>query len=190
MTDRMCSIIEDGVPCGRPVKAFGWCTKHYHRYQRHRDPLITLKRRVDGPPEERFWAKVNKDGPIPSYAPELGPCWLWTGGTRRGYGRFGISHGQHVGAHCYGYLLQVGPVDPGLQLDHLCRVRLCVRASHLEPVTGRENILRSPIAPPAINARKTHCKRGHLFSEANTYIDSRGGRECRMCKYLQGKGLL
>lgn len=37
------------------------------------------------PLEERFWAKVNKDGPIPEHRPELGPCWVWTGSLSRGY---------------------------------------------------------------------------------------------------------
>ena len=25
---------------------------------------------------ERFWAKVNKDGPVPEHRPDLGPCWI------------------------------------------------------------------------------------------------------------------
>jgi hypothetical protein len=25
---------------------------------------------------ERFWVKVNKDGPVPVHCPELGPCWV------------------------------------------------------------------------------------------------------------------
>jgi len=28
---------------------------------------------------------------------------------------------------------------------------------------------------------QTHCKRGHEFTPANTYIDSKGGRCCRIC---------
>lgn len=31
------------------------------------------------------------------------------------------------------------------------------------------------------NAIKTHCLRGHLFSEENTYRDKKGGRVCRTC---------
>lgn len=27
--------------------------------------------------EQRFWAKVDKNGPV--VRPELGPCWIWTG---------------------------------------------------------------------------------------------------------------
>lgn len=32
------------------------------------------------------------------------------------------------------------------------------------------------------SARKTHCPRGHAYSEENTYLDSRGFRNCRKCK--------
>jgi hypothetical protein len=35
---------------------------------------------------ERFWAKVNKDGPL--IVPALGPCWVWTASrTKLGYGK-------------------------------------------------------------------------------------------------------
>jgi hypothetical protein len=32
---------------------------------------------VDDKIIERFWAKVNKDGPIPEHCSELGKCWVW-----------------------------------------------------------------------------------------------------------------
>ena len=40
-------------------------------------------------PEELFWSKVDKDGPIPEFRPDLGPCWLWTGYVHKdsGYGQ-------------------------------------------------------------------------------------------------------
>jgi hypothetical protein len=31
-------------------------------------------------------------------------------------------------------------------------------------------------------ARRAACKRGHAFDEANTYVDGKGGRTCRMCR--------
>jgi hypothetical protein len=69
-----------------------------------------------------------------------------------------------------------------MQLDHLCRVRGCVNPDHLEVVTGATNTLRG-ISSPAINARKTHCRRGHEFTPENTYID-RGSRRCKACRRL------
>ena len=112
-------------------------------------------------PLERFGAKVA-----------FGPgCWVWMGAKNRaGYGVFSVGKGT-VLAHRFA----VGPVPDGLQLDHLCRNRACVRPSHLEAVTGKVNMERS--GP----ARRTHCPAGHLYDAANTKWSSRGWRQCRTC---------
>ena len=40
------------------------------------------------PIKERIWTKVDKNGPIPSHKPELGPCYMWLGGkTEKGYAK-------------------------------------------------------------------------------------------------------
>jgi hypothetical protein len=79
------------------------------------------------------------------------------------------------------YERYVGPIPEGLNIDHLCRVKACCNPAHLEPVTQHENIMRSPIALAAINARKTHCKYGHEFTEANTIRTKNAKRQCREC---------
>ncbi len=88
--------------------------------------------------EERFWSKVDKreDG-----------CWWWLGsqtpGKNKQYGNFWLSPGASpVRAHRFAYEMCVGPIPPGLQIDHLCMNTLCVRPDHLEPVTNRENSRR------------------------------------------------
>lgn len=93
--------------------------------------------------EIRFWDKVNKYGPIPSHAPNLGPCWIWTGAKdKKGYGQF-RSGKVMVLAHRFIYEKLVGPIPPNLQMDHICFNTSCVRYfGHLEPVTGLENIRR------------------------------------------------
>lgn len=103
-------------------------------------------------------------------------CWEWQGRLDpRGYGRYA---GRL--AHRISYELLRGPIPSGLELDHLCRVRNCVNPDHLEPVTHRENTLRST-SPSAINATKSACPSGHPYDAENTYISPGGDRHCRAC---------
>lgn len=126
---------------------------------------------------DRFWSKVDKDGPIPECAPELGSCWVWTAAKAKGYGRFAIHRSNIVQAHRFSFeLLQEIPV--GLQLDHLCRNRACVRPTHLEPVTVRTNLLRGAGAS-ARNAAKDTCPRGHAYDAVHA---TRGDRICLTCR--------
>lgn len=122
--------------------------------------------------EERFWAKVNKRR-------GRNACWIWTAGTRKGYGAFHQA-GRTRQAHLVAYEWEIGPVPAGLVLDHKCRRTLCVRPSHLEPVTNQENILRGETLAAA-NAEKVACPRGHRFDTRNTYLDPDGRRHCRRC---------
>lgn len=112
-------------------------------------------------------------------------CWLWCAYVQpNGYGQYGVGvypNGGMVAAHRHSYLLLVGPIPDGLQLDHLCRVTRCVNPAHLEPVTARENTLRSD-GLCAINARKTHCIHGHPLSGDNLLVAAyRRERICRLC---------
>lgn len=34
--------------------------------------------------------------------------------------------------------------------------------------------------------KKTHCKRGHEFTDANTYVSKKGSRGCRTCRNING----
>lgn len=141
----------------------------------------------------RFWAKVNKDGPAPAHRPELGSCWLWTAGKDvGGYGIFRVSTASQKKAHRVSYVMLVGAIPDGLQLDHLCRVRHCVRPDHLEPVTGAENCRRGTVGDrfKKIQLAKTHCPAGHPYADENLYSrPSRKGRsrECRECTRIAGK---
>ncbi len=121
------------------------------------------------PIPQRFWEKVNFTD----------SCWLWTASTNRyGYGQFRLA-GRMIGPHCYAYEFCIGGIPAGLQIDHRCRVRHCVNPDHMEVVTSRVNTMRGE-GPTAHNARKTHCKHGHLFNEANTGY-YRTQRVCKAC---------
>lgn len=106
-----------------------------------------------------------------------GGCWDWTGArTEKGYGQFWHAGGM-VKAHRFAYEHGVGPIPDGLELDHLCRNTSCVNPDHLEPVTTTENLRRSRVARVVDVA----CKRGHPWTDENTYVDAKGRRQCRTC---------
>lgn len=110
----------------------------------------------------------------------VGDCWEWNG--PRTEGGYGTAYGTT--AHRWVYRCLIGPIPPGLQLDHVkargCRSRACVNPDHLEPVTCRENLMRGDTVTAA-RAAQTHCVRGHALDEANTRIRPNGTRACRAC---------
>lgn len=108
-------------------------------------------------------------------------CWVWRLRlTDAGYARTSID-GQQVYVHRWTYERIYGPIPDGLEIDHLCRNRACVRPSHLEAVTHRVNTLRGETIPAA-RAAQTSCVQGHPYDEANTYVWPKDGtRRCRAC---------
>lgn len=158
--------------CASRHLARSWCRKHYQRWQRHGDPVHVEVERDIG---LRFWANVDKRADD--------QCWPWVGKTLRGYGQI-LHGGRHTSAHRISYEMHVGPIPTGLTIDHVrargCLLKSCVNPAHLEAVTSRENTLRSDNAA-SLNARKTHCKRGHEFTAENTLPRKPRGRNCRTC---------
>ncbi len=106
------------------------------------------------------------------------PCWIWTAATGKdGYAHLDYNGSKHQ-AHRTIYQLFVDDIAPELDADHLCRVRNCVNPIHIEPVVPKVNKLRGN-GVMAQNARKTHCKRGHLLpTESNVPA----GRQCFICR--------
>ena len=151
--------------CERPAHSRGWCGTHYS--QRRRTGRLPPRSTVG----QRLWAKVDRgEG-----------CWIWNGAKNPlGYGKLYVD-GRWLQAHRVAYELVYGPIPEGADLDHRCRVPSCVRPSHLQPVTHRENILRGE-APAARHAAKTHCPKGHPYSGPNLRIDTNGARRCRACE--------
>lgn len=113
-------------------------------------------------------------------------CWFWTGANNAHESRPNHIYGhtwdgkRHVRAHRYAYKATGGQLAPRQKLDHLCRRTLCVRPSHLEPTTQRQNFLRGEsIGARAI--RLNVCKRNHELTPENTYVRPDGSRTCRAC---------
>jgi hypothetical protein len=124
-----------------------------------------------GTPLERFWEKVDRNGP--------GGCWVWTGGRKKaGYGQF-LVDGKKVIAPRWAYREFVGSIPDGYEVDHTCTNPSCVNPAHLEAVTLQENRARR-------NAQKTSCRKaGHLYTETSTGwqwgSDGYWSRVCLVC---------
>jgi len=106
-------------------------------------------------------------------------CWEWRGAvSSSGYGSAWADQ-RAQSAHRVTYELLMGPIPEGLQIDHLCRNKICCNPSHLEPVTCRENNLRRP------GVHKSHCIHGHELTPENTIVKPRPSgrpiRNCRVC---------
>ncbi len=127
-------------------------------------------------------------------------CWIWTKSkTRDGYGSF-TRDKTSLKPHREIHKLCIGPILKEHEIDHLCRNRACCNPLHLEQVTHALNMLR------AINSgnwakqqaqKRTHCPRGHEYTEENTKIrhypnknnpnSKRIGRQCIICIGLDHK---
>lgn len=130
-------------------------------------------------PHDRFWSKVDRTQDC---------CWLWQGHvTAAGYGKYSWRNAGRVitrHAHRVAYVLAVGPIPDGLTVDHLCFVTACCNPTHLRLLTNSEN------AQNQRSTYRTHCDRGHEFTEGNTKFapcsrDAAGewyrARICRTC---------
>ncbi|MEV4127158.1 NUMOD4 motif-containing HNH endonuclease [Nocardia sp. NPDC049707] len=78
----------------------------------------------------------------------------------------------------------VGPRPSGMEVCHNNGVPTDNRLENLRYDTASANQLDKVIHGTHHNARKTHCKRGHEFTQANTYYSPNkvNVRECLTCK--------
>lgn len=116
---------------------------------------------------------------------------LQRGLMRDGYGRIRImGFTSKVLAHRAAYLLSVGPIPAGLEVDHLCHNadrtcpggfdclhRSCVAPGCLEAVPRGVNIRRRR----SYWASRDGCSSGHVYT-AETIYWWRGNRHCRVCR--------
>jgi hypothetical protein len=123
-------------------------------------------------PNTRFMQKVDF---------RAGQCWLWTGAKSHGYGSFYIN-GRLVRAHRYAYTLFVGSIPEGMDLHHICNVTDCVNPKHLEPLSSKDHMEKTPGIWH--NRYKNQCPKGHPYDSLY-----QGQRKCRECNKQNNRAL-
>jgi len=131
--------------------------------------MVRSGNRYYRPMQDFFNSKVNdvNDG-----------CWEWPGCIGpKGYGTIRVNY-KMWNVHRLAYERRFGPVPKGLELDHLCRHRWCWNPLHLEAVPHQVNVDRGNKNGHYL---KSHCSRGHDFSEHGYECTDRQGRTYRRC---------
>ena len=135
------------------------------------------------PVADRLWPKIKIGA--------ADECWPWIGARdKNGYGRIQVKTNGKWGTqltHRVAYKLSGNELPDDLMLCHDCDNPPCCNPSHHFPGTGADNMAdcaaKGRTRGGEFHAKKTHCKRGHEYTDENTYRPpGKNERWCRTCQ--------
>jgi hypothetical protein len=159
--------------CDGNAVARGLCNRHYLAAQTagELDKYATTR----PTPEERLRAKVAVGEPD--------ECWPYQG--TRGRSGYGVIYfeGKNRGAHRFAFYVANGRW-PEPECLHSCDNPPCCNPAHLSEGTHKENMHGAVSRGRYATQRRTHCPRGHEYTDDNTYYspDRPTHRLCRTCR--------
>lgn len=111
-------------------------------------------------------------------------CWEWQGAIKpNGYGQATLTVSPGKIKNFYAHRFFMSEIPDGLEVDHLCHNRSCVRLDHMETVDHRTNMNRKD--PDNIKGLSDHCGAGHKYTPENTHWRKNGFRLCMECKRIR-----
>lgn len=131
--------------------------------------------------------KINKELITDNIKINENGCWIWQLSCYdNGYPRVQIDGIVYLVTRLSLYLFRDFDLESKLDACHkddICRSRSCINPEHLYPGTRSDNMLdyHTRWNSRQWNSEKTHCKHGHEFTPANTYL-YRGKRLCKTCR--------
>ena len=143
-------------------------------------PLAVLEQGEEWRPVEGWPYEVSTLGRVRKVGQ---PRFIATGKDRFGYLSVTLFHGgaaKTVKVHRLVLSTFIEPRSAPWVSDHINNKPSDNRLVNLRWLTRRQNTLRG-IGPTAINARKTHCKYGHLLSDDNVRMRYETVRQCVIC---------
>lgn len=84
----------------------------------------------------------------------------------------------------------LGAIPPGMQVRHMNGQKDDNRLANLCIGTPKQNVadaIQAGTHGAAVNASKTKCSQGHLYTESNIYVSPDGSRQCRECRAARSK---
>src|SRR3990167_10028172 len=131
--------------------------------------LIQVERKMDSKRKQQLMQRTRQEN----------NCLIWTGSLDKlGYGHTTLN-GKSMYTHRVSYILHIGDIPKGLQVDHLCNNKSCINPDHLEAVTPKENLRRAGNFNH--NTKKLRCPLGHTYT-IEYLKNGRNHRICTICR--------